>query len=65
MPVETLIGLVPDVDVLLSLAPEELAPILLRLARGQLQNGMFQPDSVAGSDRLYVFGWGSFRPKFA
>jgi uncharacterized protein (TIGR02391 family) len=46
-PAQTLHGLIPDVDVLLALAPEELAPILLKLARQSVQNGMFLPDSVA------------------
>ncbi len=43
----TLISLVPDVDVLLALAPEELAPILLKVAASQLQNGMFHPGNMA------------------
>lgn len=38
--------IIPDVDVLLELAPEELAKILLKLARNQMQNGMFMPDSI-------------------
>lgn len=32
--------LIPDVEVLLQLAPEELAGTILRLARQRLQNGM-------------------------
>src|SRR5687767_11512147 len=36
-----------DVDVLLALAPEELAPFLLRLARANLQNGIFLPDGAS------------------
>jgi uncharacterized protein (TIGR02391 family) len=43
---ETLQTVVPDVDVLLAMQPEELAPILLRLARSHSQRGMFYPDSV-------------------
>lgn len=43
---EALPTLVKDVDVLLALAPEELAPILLRIVRSRLQNGMFHPDSI-------------------
>ena len=43
----TLNDVIPDVDVLLALAPEELAPILLRLARAHLQSGgIFDPASV-------------------
>jgi hypothetical protein len=38
---ETLRDLLPDVDVLVGLPPEELARYLLRLARSNLQNGMF------------------------
>jgi uncharacterized protein (TIGR02391 family) len=47
----TLQAIIPDVDVLLALAPEELAPILLQLAREQMpeHNGMFNPDSNAYS----------------
>jgi hypothetical protein len=36
----TLQQLIPDVDVLLALAPEELAAPLLSVAKSQLQNGM-------------------------
>jgi uncharacterized protein (TIGR02391 family) len=43
----SLVEEVPDVDALLALAPEELAPILLWLARQSLQNGMFYPDGIA------------------
>jgi hypothetical protein len=37
----TLHTIVPDVEVLLKLEPEELAPILLRLGKQNRQNGMF------------------------
>jgi uncharacterized protein (TIGR02391 family) len=50
----TLKSLVPDVDVLLALAPEELAPILLKVARSQLHDGMFNPGNIA----LTVVGTG-------
>jgi len=40
----TLQSIVPDVDVLLAMAPEEIAPILLRLARER--GGMFTENSV-------------------
>jgi hypothetical protein len=42
----TLRQLIPDVDVLLALAPEELAPHLLEVAKSQLQNGMFLPANL-------------------
>jgi uncharacterized protein (TIGR02391 family) len=42
----TLQQMIPDVDVLLALAPEELAPYLLRVAKSQLQNGMFHPSNL-------------------
>jgi uncharacterized protein (TIGR02391 family) len=57
---ETLATLVPDVDVALSLAPEELAPALLRLAKQNLQNGLFEPgaavdlQSAMGSDAYRI-----------
>lgn len=38
--------MIPDVDVLLALQPEELAPTLLKLAASQMQNGMFRADQV-------------------
>ena len=43
---ETLNSLLPDVDVLLALAPEELAPILLKLAKTRLERGMFISENV-------------------
>ncbi len=46
---DTLQSLFPDVDVLLRVAPEDLALVLLRLARQFRQdNGLFWPDGVAG-----------------
>jgi Protein of unknown function (Hypoth_ymh) len=47
--VETLGSLIPDVQILLAMAPEELAPILLRLARLHSQGGMFHPNNMDGS----------------
>lgn len=44
---ESLQTLVPDVDVLLALQPEELAPLLLRIAKGSLQNGIFAPGNLS------------------
>jgi hypothetical protein len=43
----TLQELIPDIDVLLALAPEELAFALLRMAKSQLQNGTFSPSNVS------------------
>jgi uncharacterized protein (TIGR02391 family) len=42
----TLQQLIPDVDALLALAPEELAPHLLQVAKTQLQNGIFHPGDL-------------------
>jgi hypothetical protein len=44
---ETLNSLFPAADDLLALAPEDLAPILLRLAKANRQGGMFWPEAVA------------------
>jgi hypothetical protein len=41
--------LVPDPDVLLALAPEALAPLLLKVARSQLQNGVVSLDNVSST----------------
>jgi uncharacterized protein (TIGR02391 family) len=38
--------LIPDANVLVALAPEELAEILLKVASSQMQNGMFQRDQI-------------------
>lgn len=43
----TLMSLVPDVEVLLSLAPEELGLTLLKVAASQLHDGMFNPSNMA------------------
>lgn len=43
----TLEQLIPDVDVLLALAPEELAPAVLEVAKSQIQNGTFNAESVS------------------
>lgn len=42
----TLYQLIPDVEVLLALTPADLAPLLLKLARGSLQPGGFLPEDV-------------------
>jgi uncharacterized protein (TIGR02391 family) len=38
---------IPDVNVLLKLPPEELAPILLRLAKQHAEQGRFHPNNLA------------------
>ena len=38
--------IIPDFNQLISMRPHELAPVLLRLARDHLQNGMFTLDGV-------------------
>jgi len=43
----TLSQLLSDVDVSLALAPKELAPYLLSVAKSQLQNAMFSPDNLS------------------
>ena len=43
----TLISIVPDVDVLVALAPEELAEIVLRLAREKMQNNQIHLQAIA------------------
>jgi len=47
--VETLGSFIPDVQVLLAMAPEELAPILLRLAHLHSQGRMFHPNNMDSS----------------
>jgi len=46
----TLQTAIPDVDVLLALAPEELAFTLLKLAHEKQQNGMFTEEHVIAED---------------
>jgi uncharacterized protein (TIGR02391 family) len=43
----TLISLIPDVDVLVALAPEELAEVVLRLAEERRQNRLIHIQSLA------------------
>lgn len=43
----TLISLIPDVDVLVALAPEELAEIVLQMAHERQQNNLIHLQSVA------------------
>jgi uncharacterized protein (TIGR02391 family) len=44
--VETLRSLFPTAEALLAISPEDLAPVLLRLARARLQPAGFWPDSI-------------------
>lgn len=39
--------LIPDVNILLAMEPAELAPFVLSVARTQIQNGNFHPQSLA------------------
>jgi uncharacterized protein (TIGR02391 family) len=43
---ETLFTIYPNVQDLLGTPPEDLAPVLLTLAKGMVQNGTFQPEAV-------------------
>jgi uncharacterized protein (TIGR02391 family) len=43
---ETLYSFYPKVEDLLATPPDDLAPIMVKLARGTVQNGMFWPDTV-------------------
>lgn len=43
----TLISIIPDVNVLLALAPEELAEVVLRLASERQQNGLIHSQALA------------------
>jgi uncharacterized protein (TIGR02391 family) len=47
---KTLPQLIPDAEVLLALAPEELAPLLLKIAKDNRQNGLFHPQYL---DSMY------------
>jgi uncharacterized protein (TIGR02391 family) len=43
---ETLFSIYPNLQDLLATPPEDLAPVLLTLAKGMVQHGMFQPETV-------------------
>ena len=43
---ELLTDIFPDPDVLLELAPEDLAQVVLRLAHDALQRGMVHPQAI-------------------
>ncbi len=46
---ETLLNHIPDVEVLLTLAPEDLAPILLKLAPSYTQNGLVHSQAIVSA----------------
>src|ERR1039458_8711347 len=43
---ETLFSIYPNVQDLLATTPEDLAPVLLTLAKGMVQSGMFHKEAV-------------------
>lgn len=47
----TLVTLIPDVDVLVNLATEELAEVILTLAAEHLQNGLIHNQTISGQAR--------------
>lgn len=53
---ETLQSLFANADDLLAVEPDELAPILLKLARAKVQNGMFWPESVVNDMKFDLTG---------
>jgi hypothetical protein len=54
---DTLQTLFPKAEDLLATAPEDLAPLLLRLARAKVQSGgMFWPDSLADEIKFGFLG---------
>lgn len=52
----TLCALIPDVDLLLALPPEQVGRQRLKLADQAQQNGIFSRGAVIGADRLSVTG---------
>jgi uncharacterized protein (TIGR02391 family) len=54
---KTIDTVISDVEVLLALAPKELGRILLTLVPGHIQNGMFSPSGIGGSNALYGTGF--------
>ena len=52
----TIPQLIPEVDALLRLAPEEVAKALLTSASSMAQNGMFSSGGVIGPDSLFGRG---------
>jgi uncharacterized protein (TIGR02391 family) len=49
----TLIQHIPDVDTLISLQPEELGRILLKLIATYSQNGIFNPNGITSDESLF------------
>jgi uncharacterized protein (TIGR02391 family) len=60
----TLPEIVPDVDVMLALQPEELGLALMQVGATMQQNGMFLPGQVTGHDMLYGRGYPEGRPVY-
>jgi uncharacterized protein (TIGR02391 family) len=46
--VKNIVDFIPDLDTLLALAPEELGRVLLRVAKENVQNGLFYPGGELG-----------------
>jgi uncharacterized protein (TIGR02391 family) len=53
----TLASVIPDVDLLLALPPEQVGRQLLKLAAKARQNGIFSKGAVIGHDRLFGDGY--------
>ena len=53
-----LLDLIPDAELLLSLAPEQVGHQLLQLAAHNQQNGLFSKEGAAGGDQLFGGGFG-------
>lgn len=53
----TLCSLIPDVDLLLALPPEQVGHQVLKLAAKAQQNGLFSMGAVIGHDRLFGGGF--------
>jgi uncharacterized protein (TIGR02391 family) len=53
---EYIADMIPDADVLLAMQPEELAPLLLRVARSNMQNAGFHTNNISiyphGTNRM-------------
>ncbi len=54
---------IPDIDVLLAMAPSDLAPAVLRVARALLQNGHFHPSSLFDAPAFPGSGHGIGGPR--
>lgn len=60
----TLRRFIPDVDLLLSLSPEEVGKQLLKVAQARTQNGLFSRGEVAGYQVLFGDGLGIGEERF-